>query len=164
MKLNKWFFVLVLVISFIASCKGLPEKPEEKKNVFYYLTYTERGKSGDTITYKGTNLTIDTLDAFIGESPFFINKKAHLIRSFTSENHAGIDGAVIYFTLDNLGIIYSRSMTWYSSIRLHSNNDSINNLLTQALSHIILNPTLNNSNWSRDSTKKIKFSEPVEEH
>jgi Trm5-related predicted tRNA methylase len=41
-----------------------------------------------------------------------------------------------------LGIIYTKSLTWKSYTRLHSTNDSINDLIEIALEHIILNQDL----------------------
>ena len=157
----KWVLGLVLIVSFLVSCCEPLKKPVKEKTVFYYLTYSERGNNGDTIQLEDAHFTIDTLDAFVAESHFFVKEEGHLIRSYTSDNHEGQDGGDFYFTLDNLGVIYSRSTTWYSSIRLHSNNDSINDLLIQAFSHIILIPRLNGCNWQRDSTRTINFPEPA---
>jgi|GEM_PF-3200042 len=159
----KWFFGILLIVSVLVSCGEPSKKPVKEKTVFYYLIYSERGNNGDTIQLEDAHLTIDTLDAFVAESHFFVKEEGHLIRSYTSDNHEGQDAGHLYFTLDNLGVIYSRSTTWYSSVRLHSNNDSINDLLIQAFSHIILIPKLNGCNWQRDSTKTIKFLEPTTE-
>ena len=159
----KWVLGILLIVSFLVSCGEPLKKPVEEKTVFYYLTYSERGNNGDTIQLVDAHFTIDTLDAFVAESLFFVKEEGHLIRSYTSDNHEGQDGGDLYFTLDNLGVIYSRSTKWYSSVRLHSNNDSINDLLIQAFSHIILIPKLNGCNWKPNSTKTIKFSEPTTE-
>ncbi len=157
----KWFFGILLIVSFLVSCGEPLKKPVKEKTVFYYLSYPIKQNSRDTIKYEDANLKMDTLDAFVAESTFFIKDEGHVIRSYTSDNHAATDGGVFYFKLDNLGVIYLRSTTWFSSARLHSNNDSINDLLIQAFSHILLIPKLNGCNWQRDSTKRIKFLEPA---
>ncbi len=150
--------ILILATIWFFNCSD--KKVSSKKIVFYYLNNSERSRDIDTIKYKDFNLT-DTADKFIGSTNFIYNKIGHSIKAFTSDNHAPIDGGRIYYTLDSLGIIYSRSTTWYNSVRLQSNTDSINNLLSQALGNILQNPKLHCYNCPPVLDKVIKFTPPV---
>lgn len=129
----------ILLIVLVSSCSDkLPHKKEDK---LYYLMASDRRDYIDTISYKDFQ-QYDSLDRFIAEDHFILNKTNHIIKAFTSDNHAPIDGGRFYYTLDSIGIIYTRSTTWPVSIRLSSNNDSINDLMNAALGRIILKPLL----------------------
>ena len=51
---------------------------------------------------------------------------------------APIDGELIYYLTQDLGIIYSKSATWPCYRRLHSTNDSIETRINKYLEHILL--------------------------
>ena len=122
--------ILILTTTLLFNCSD--KKIPKTNTMYYYLMTSDRSNQIDTIKYSDFN-SIDTADQFIGKSVFYDNKKGHLLQAFASDNHAPVDGGRLYYTLDSIGIIYSRSTTWYTSVRLISNNDSINNLLSQAL-------------------------------
>ena len=149
--------IFILTTILIYSC--VDKKPYEKKIELYYLINSDRSNTPDTIKYSDLN-SIDTADKFIAQEYFFYNKKEHNIKAFTSDNHANTDGGVFYYTLDSIGIIYSRSTTWWTYISLKSNNDSINNLVTQALEQILLRPKLHCYQCGQLFEEEIKFIPP----
>ena len=100
----------------------------------------------------------DPKDTLIASQDFEMNGKSHLIKMFTSDLHAPTDGGVLAYELDSLGIIYSRSTTWYSYRRLKSTNDSINATIDAAIENILLYPNL--SCYQRTDTTR-KFVPPV---
>ena len=101
------------------------------------------------------------LDTMIANEVFLFNDKAHMIRKYSSDNHAATDGGALRFELDSLGIIYSKSTTWASYSRLHSTNDSINLLINYALEAIILNGNLSCYDYRKVfGPEKIEFTIP----
>ncbi len=123
----------------------------------YYLTDSNRSSNQDTTPYNKMQ-PIETTDKFITKEYFIYNKKDHIINAYTSDNRAPTDGGRFYYTLDTFGIIYLRSTTWPTCMRLQSNNDSLNNLFSSALGHILLKPKLH---CNCDSITKIMFVPPV---
>ncbi|MFY7734353.1 MAG: hypothetical protein ACOVSR_12780 [Bacteroidia bacterium] len=86
----------------------------------------------------------DSLDLFIAADNFVYKGVEHKVSAYTSSNHAPIDGGRNYYMLDSVGIIYLKSITWPISMRLSSNNDSLNDLISQVYSNILLKPHLYN--------------------
>ena len=82
---------------------------------------------------------------------------------YTSDNHASTDGGQLMYELDSFGIIYSRSTTWRSYVRLQSNNDSINSLIGAALETILLYSKLSCYRHSLPSMETIQFTPPKTE-
>ena len=129
---------LIITLLLCASCLQQVQKNKEKTKKFYYLRNYRDGL--DTIDRKVVYHS--PKDSLIGSRTFKIKGESHQIKMFTTDNYAAIDGGELFYELDSLGIIYSRSTTWYGYTRLYSNNDSLNRLINQALENIILYPDL----------------------
>ena len=134
MKLIPGLFIILL-----ASCGG--DLPAEKQNKKYYLLASGRREFVDTIPVADFP-QYDSADQFIAEERFVLNQKIHIIKAFSSDNHAPVDGGRLYYILDSIGVIYSKSTTWPVAIRLSSNNDSLNDLISATLAQILLRPLL----------------------
>ncbi len=133
----------------------------ENKTVLFYLVNSNNQTNIDTIPYK-KNVPLDTADQFLAQDYFYINKTVHTIKAYTSDNHANPDGGQLYYTLDSIGVIYTRSTTWWSFVRLKSNNDSLNDLFNIALGHIIMQPKLSCYHCQYNTpVDQIKFVPPV---
>jgi hypothetical protein len=150
--------IFILTIIFLFNCSD--KKTDSKKLLLFYLQTSDRSRDLDTIKYVDFN-SIDTADKFIGSGNFIYNKQGHVIKAFTSDNHAPVDGGRLYYTMDTLGIIYSRSTTWYNSVRLQSNDDSVNSLINHAFGNILLNPKLHCYNCPPALTTVTLFTPPV---
>jgi hypothetical protein len=132
------FFILFLIYS----C-GNKTAEKEQTTKFYTIStnnFFERRKT-DTILQKEIGQHKET-DTLFQQYVFNVDKERHFINGFTNYPHAPPDGDYVSYELDNLGIIYTKSLTWKSYTRLHSTNDSINNLIEVALEHVILNQDL----------------------
>lgn len=144
------------VIFILLSCK----KPLAKDVKFYYISDTEFSHGNDTIKFDFLP-QVDTADLFIGKGHFVFNNIDHLIKSYTSDNHAPVDGGRLYYTLDTIGIIYQKSTTWFNALRLQTNCDSINNLISQAFAHILLRTELSCYSFANIETTNKVFIPPV---
>ena len=131
----------ILIISMIVVCIGCSSSDEKNGISYYYLLYGNQSNHFDTIKFSEFN-KIDTADSLIAKDYFELNNQFHLITAYTSDDHAATDGGVFYYTLDSIGIIYHRSTTWRNFILLHSNNDSINKLISICLGRILIKPEL----------------------
>jgi hypothetical protein len=134
--------LFILLILFICSCNSQTEN-SKTETIFYHYT-------GMNIN---SNYKLDTInpkliprhhinDSLLATSEFDCKGRLHVIRMYTSDFNAPIDGGQIIYELDNLGSVYSRSTTWHTYYRLRSNNDSINLVIDLALENIILNQNL----------------------
>ncbi len=113
----------------------------EKSNIiskFYILNSEERSFS-DSVPFLNVP-QFDSLDLFLAADNFDYKGVEHKVAAYTSSNQAPVDGGRNYFMLDSVGIIYLKSTTWPISMRLSSNNDSLNDLISQAYSNILLKP------------------------
>lgn len=132
-------FIYILILFGLLSCSH--KEDISKDTVLYYLINSDRPHNQDTIKFIDST-PMDSLDRFIAEDYFTYNKKEHIIKAFTSDGHSPMDGGRYYLTLDSLGIIYSRSTTWFYFTTLESNNDSTNKLIKQALGFALLRQKL----------------------
>lgn len=80
-------------------------------------------------------------DSVIDTIPFEYLHKGHQIVLFTNLPHAPVDGDIVYAKLDNVGTIYTHALTWKNSSYLHTSSDSLNSIISMALSQIIANRT-----------------------
>ncbi len=137
----KLIIIAFCLISMI-SC-SIKTKKASQITKFYTIStnnYFEQRKT-DTIFQKDIQQHKVT-DTLFQQYVFIIDKERHFINGFTNYPHAPPDGDYVSYELDNLGIIYTKSLTWKSYTRLHSTNDSINDLIEIALEHVILNQDL----------------------
>ncbi len=95
----------------------------------------------DTIKYEEVNY-IDSIDELIATEHFKYKEQYHIIKMYSSDNHAPVDGGGLKYSLDSIGVIYSRAIWWPNFGRLASNNDSINDLISTALGYIISRSSL----------------------
>lgn len=131
------FYLLMTIIIF--ACKN---KVENKQTIFFYTGLMHNGNdSSETFTSNKINRHTDK-DTLVTSQDFELKGTKHLIKLFKDKGPVPIDGGALYYELDSLGIIYSRSTIWYSYSRLRSNNDSINLAIDVALETILLYPKL----------------------
>lgn len=133
--------LIILCVSFILSdCRD--SKPEKKKEVyFYYLPYYQNRLLADTIKYENEN-RITSRDGLVATEHFEYRKQYHSINFYSSEHTAPIDGGELKYTLDSLGVIYSRAVWWPNFRKLSSDNDSINDLISTAMGYILMKSSL----------------------
>lgn len=130
----------LLAANCLSSCDA-PNDKAKKETVFFYTSpkiskaYIEYIKAEQVERHNPK----DTLIAFLN---FTVGNRRHFIDVYTNDFYAPEDGGVLLYELDSLGVIYGRSTTWFNYRRLHSNNDSINEIIDVALEHIILRPQL----------------------
>lgn len=148
----------ILILILLASCSD--KKTITEKTIFYYLINSDGKNNGDTVKYEEFNF-IGAGDEQVAKGYFSYNKKEHSIKVYTSDNQAPIDGGRLYYTLDSIGTIYSRSTTWWTSLRLQSNNDSINDLINAAYAHILMKPSLHCYQCRQVDRTDVKFLPPV---
>jgi hypothetical protein len=124
----------------LISCQEKKTKPKIK---FWYSYNKDNGKHFTSDTFE-----IGKIKQAVGNNSFIANKaftykdKSYGISMYTNEPGAPIDGGVVYYELNHLGIIYSRSTAWISYGVLKSNNDSINDLINVAIQNILLHEGL----------------------
>jgi hypothetical protein len=133
-------FVFFVVLCFLIGCS----KTEKSNNISkFYILNSEERPSTDSVPFLNVP-QFDSLDLFLAANNFVYNGVKHKICAYTSVNHAPVDGGRSYYLLDSVGIIYLKSTTWPISMRLSSNNDSLNDLISQAYSNILLKPLIYN--------------------
>ncbi len=151
----KNILIPILLFTFFSCCRKAPEKKQEIQ--FFLQT-----------NYRNDTIHIDSVDHHnIGDSLlameyFELNGTGHGILMFTNDFHASIDGNYVIYELDDLGTIYTKSLTWKNYARLKTSNDSINEIIDAALENIILNPRLQYR--SSDHIKRVeemKFTVPT---
>lgn len=152
-----WTIVLILIIALASSCA---DKKTDEEIVLYYVIGSTHSNSKDTI-YTTKNQQADTTDDLLAQDFFHYKTKDHILKLFTSDNHAPVDGGRLYYTLDSIGIIYERSTTWPGFGRLKSNNDSINDLINQAFAHILQKPQLHCYQCGLIDTTSKTFIPPI---
>jgi hypothetical protein len=158
--MRQLLYIFILTIFF--ACDNTTKK-NESEILFFYVGSNHNG------SYKPDTLTSDKIerhdprDTLIAYQDFEFNGIIHLIKVFTSDLHAPIDGGQLSYELDSLGIIYSRSTTWYSYRRLRSSNDSINSTIDAAIENILLYPKLSCYQYDLIFKETIKFVAPTTE-
>ena len=150
-------FVIITTLVFLIACSN---KKTDEKTLQYYVV----GSTGK-ITKDTSNSTKaerpDSADQLIGQGVFNYYNKDHVVKVYTSDNHAPIDGGRLYYTLDSLGVFFSKSTTWPGFGRLKTNNDSINDLLTQAFVYILNTPNLHCYQCGLVDTTTNTFVPPI---
>ncbi len=154
-------FCIFLLTALIA-CEQVTEKKQTENLFFYVGSNRNRIYKSDTITFDKIERH-DSKDTMIAYQDFELNGITHLIKMFTSDLHAPIDGGELTYELDSLGIIYSRSTAWYSYSRLKSSNDSINSTIDAAIENILLYPNLSCYQHDLIFKEPIKFVPPTTE-
>ncbi len=150
--------IFIIPLILFGCTQEKTEKPDEL--LFHYMVNNYRGQrfSSDTVTIEKI-IRHDNRDKLLDQFAFRINDKKHRIRLFSNICHAPIDGGELLFELDTLGVIYSCSDYWTSSMRLKSNNDSLNDLIDIVLEHCLIRAT--HLMVSKDQEESIQFSSQV---
>ncbi|MBI1837565.1 MAG: hypothetical protein HYR91_09910 [Flavobacteriia bacterium] len=155
----KHLFILILLIS----CNN--KKTVPKKDNLFYIRYSRQSNYYDTVSYLNLNQGFKN-DTLIHQEAFYYHGINHVINMTTNEFTAGCDGGAIAYKLDDIGIIYLKSTTWYNYLRLETDNDSLNNLIDRAIENILLykNFTCMKLDTVKINRKEINFVRPqVEE-
>ena len=121
--MKKAIYILILLVFSFCNLR----ESHKKQICFFYEGLTKNkipvdSFAIDKIYHHNTN------DTLIASRHFVLSGKQHQIKMYTSDFYAPTDGGVIFYELDSLGIIYTRSTTWYTYRRLKCNNDSINKI------------------------------------
>ena len=161
----KQLITSILIISLFA-CSS--KKTSNKKDKLFYISYSRKTESYDTVPYSNLN-SVYKNDTLIHQEAFYYNGINHVINMTTNEFTAPCDGGAIAYKLDDIGIIYLKSTTWYNYLRLKTDNDSLNNLIDRAIENILLykNFTCVKLDTIKINRKEINFVRPevkVETH
>lgn len=134
--------IVALCLSLMLWDCGDSKKETNQKIHFYYLaSYQNRPLSKDTIAYEEIRHILPG-DELVAEEHFEYRGNPHSIHFYSSEGTAPVDGGALKYTLDTLGVIYERAVWWPNFIRLSSNNDSINDLVSVAFGQIMMRSSL----------------------
>lgn len=140
--MKNYINTLLLVTLFFVTTGCREQLLKEKKSVrFYYLSYYEFRSLADTIPYE-EGFGIGEQDELLVTESFEYRKQFHTIKFYSSDNKAPIDGGDLKYTLDSMGVVYSRSTTWPNFRRLSTNNDSINDLISASLGYMMMKSSL----------------------
>jgi len=144
----------------IIGCNNSIDKKSVDNKFFYTSFHKGRKYKTDTLSQNKIKRH-GSEDLLIADQYFEFNGGMHLIQMFTNDLNAPIDGGVLFYELDSLGIIYSRSTTWYSYRRLKSSNDSINSIIEAAFENILLYSKLSCYQPELTFKETIKFTPPT---
>ena len=153
----KNLIALITIILFL-SCYNKTKKENESTLRFFYVTNFRNHL--DTAIDKYPSNRHNEKDSLLAYQRFEYEGEIHMIKMYTSDFYAPVDGGELMYELDSLGIIYSRSTTWYGYSRLRCNNDSLNSIIDVAIENIVLFPSMHCYSCNIYSDKKIKFTPP----
>jgi hypothetical protein len=136
-----------IILSLILFVRCNSPRTESRVDKFYYLFYKRDGRI-DTVKYDKSYAQSATNFRHLFDGHFQYNKTEHLIRFYSNDDIAPVDGGELFYTLDNFGIIYSRAISWPNYARLQCTNDSIADLISVAINNIVSNPNLHCYNCS----------------
>lgn len=156
------FLLFIIPLIFVSCSQEKKEKSDELTFHYVINNHDSRRIYLDTVTIENLRHH-DSRDSLLEQFRFKTNGESHFISLFSNEHYAAIDGGSLIFELDTLGIIYSCSTTWFSSVRLKSNNDSINELVDIAIDNCLLR-SVNRIDFESPNSDKIatviQFSKP----
>lgn len=145
--MTKYTKYIVLILTFM-SCNH-----NQNKEITFYYEYKDSVISSftkiDTIKDVAKIPKHQKGDSLLSQVKIYYKNQEHLISKYIDAKYiSGVycDDGSIFYELDNLGIIYSKSIIWESFKLLKSTNDSINHLINFALDNIISHKEL--SPWS----------------
>lgn len=99
----------------------------------FYST-VDRGRGSHD--YTDTLAVLDkhsSRDSLVGSTTFTWGGVEHTVTGWNNDHYAPVDGGGFWLELDSLGTIFGHSTTWPGFSVVHSNNDSLNQLITMAL-------------------------------
>lgn len=132
---------IIFTILIFYGCADKNSKVEKAKTKYYYLYTNRHGLPADTFKYEEVN-HIDSIDELLATEYFDYRGKSHIIKMYSSDNRAPVDGGGLKYTLDSIGIIYGRPIWWPNYGRLWSNNDSVNDLIHAAYGYMLMRKSL----------------------
>lgn len=136
--------IVLLVLSPRRCDTACVVKSDLKKErlTYFYMPNDQRGKT-DTLS-RTEILKKNDKDSLIGLS--FIddaNGKGVGVSLYTNEDHAPVDGNYNIGYIEGIGKVYSHAITWRNFSVLHTNNDSINQVIALGLGRLIAMETEN---------------------
>jgi hypothetical protein len=142
MQIKTSFYLIILVGLTLISCEE-KQKIIKDEMQYYYRSYSRNGqRENDTISIIKRK-RFNSIDSLIGLVTFEYKGNNHSIKMYTNFYHElGLDGGLIEYELDSLGVIYFKSLTWEGYGRLITNNDSLNQIINIALEHVIARSSL----------------------
>lgn len=131
--------LLIVNLLILLSCNI----DDKKKNTvkYFYVIFRRDHFNADTIPTNDIN-NIDSTYKLIATEGFYYLNKVHHINLYSDDDNSPMDGGALKYTLDSIGLIYERSTTWPNFIKLTTNNDSLNDLISIAYSAIIMFPSM----------------------
>lgn len=117
-------------------------KQERQKELYFYRNTHQKGADSSSYFQRAKIKKHQPTDVLLAQSDFIFNGQQHTIRLFTNYFDSPIDGGRLSYELDQLGIIYSKSTSFYAYAVLKSTNDSINKIFERSLENIIFDPEL----------------------
>jgi len=117
-------------------------KNERQKELYFYRNTHRKGEDSSSYFKRVKIKKHQPTDDLLAQSDFIFNGKQHTIRLYTNYFHAPIDAGRLFYELDQLGIIYSKSTSFDAYTVLKSTNDSINKIIERGLENIIFDPKL----------------------
>jgi hypothetical protein len=132
-------FTKTCIIFFLGSIMiACTEVSDETKNELSYLTtYTKNGVFKTEMIKVKKALKHENKDTLLFSKSFLTNNIHHEIRKYTNLNYSPIDGEIVLYEVDNLGVIFSCNLSWNTFKQMKSSNDSINEIINIALQNII---------------------------
>jgi hypothetical protein len=136
---SRLFLLSALLTLLSCSHSG---KNERQKELYFYRNTHRKGEDSSSYFKRVKIKKHQSTDDLLAQSDFIYNGKRHTIRLYTNYFHCPIDAGRIYYELDQLGIIYVKSTSFYDYTVLKSTNDSINKIIERGLENIIFDPKL----------------------
>ena len=129
--LNRAIPYMVAMSALLFACdRPAPPVPAA---LTYYRT-TDRGRGSKDHTEALPTLAKHTLrDSITGHASFNFQGVEHEVTGWTDDHYAPTDGGSFWLDLDSLGEIFGRSTTWPGFSVVHTNSDSVNQLISFAL-------------------------------
>lgn len=125
--------LLAILLLFLSSCK----EDEKPKSEYYYVTNMPNGlhQMIDSVPMPYID-TSGMSRVYVSKDIFTERKVVKLI------SDSEIDGSGLYYYVQGIGIIYSKSVTWKTYMRLHSTNRLADSTINSYIDFILTDPNL----------------------
>jgi hypothetical protein len=134
--ITKWIPIIIVFLMF--SC--CPENKPDRKEIKYYAI-KNNGRKTDTVFLKELNKSSVLRLQLLYTAEFSDIKP---IKKY-SNDPAPLDGRFLSYYCDDFGVFYSVNTTWRSYYRLRCTNDSIDDIISNYVDHIISDEKLTES-------------------
>lgn len=125
----KFVFILGIAAGFVA-CYA--QEPKPTVSYVELICLDRGGLFGRTDTLVALRHHTEQ-DSLVGEITFGFAGADHVVRGWSNDHHAPIDGGSFWLELDSMGEIYGHSTTWPGFSVIQTNNDSVNGLISLAI-------------------------------